>query len=76
MIGSSKLTEKIILENAFEHKKKKPGLSTNRPSKNWAVVWQATMGKAVLEDFRGKDFAFVANWLRGKGLNKLVLCSI
>ena len=30
------------------------------------------MGDAVLEDFRGKDCAFVANWLRGKGLNKLV----
>ena len=29
------------------------------------------MGDAVLEDFRGKDRAFVANWLRGKGLNKL-----
>ena len=29
------------------------------------------MGNAVLEDFRGKDCAFVANWLRGKGLNKL-----
>ena len=29
------------------------------------------MGDAVLEDFRGKDYAFVANWLRGKGLNKL-----
>ena len=26
---------------------------------------------AVLEDFRGKDRAFVANWSRGKGLNKL-----
>ena len=26
------------------------------------------MGDAVLEDFRGKDCAFVANWLRGKGL--------
>ena len=25
----------------------------------------------VLEYFRGKDCAFVANWLRGKGLNKL-----
>ena len=22
----------------------------------------------MLEDFRGKDCAFVANWLRGKGL--------
>ena len=29
------------------------------------------MGDAVLEDFRGKDCAFVASWLRGKGLNKL-----
>ena len=29
------------------------------------------MGDAVLEDFRGKDCAFVANWLRGKGLKKL-----
>ena len=29
------------------------------------------MGDAVLEDFRGKDCAFVANWLPGKGLNKL-----
>ena len=29
------------------------------------------MGDMVLEDFRGKDCAFVANWLRGKGLNKL-----
>ena len=25
----------------------------------------------MLDDFRGKDRAFVANWLRGKGLNKL-----
>ena len=29
------------------------------------------MGDAVSEDFRGKDCAFAANWLRGKGLNKL-----
>ena len=29
------------------------------------------MGDAVLEDFRGKDCAFVANWLRGRDLNKL-----
>ena len=29
------------------------------------------MGDAVLEDFRGKESAFVANWLRRKGLNKL-----
>ena len=31
-----KITEKIIRENAFELKKKKPGLSANRPSNNWA----------------------------------------
>ena len=30
-----KITEKIIRENAFEHKKNKPGLSANRPSNNW-----------------------------------------
>ena len=36
-----------------------------------SLAWQAIMGDAVLEDFRGKDCAFVANWLRGKGLNKL-----
>ena len=35
-----------------------------------SFAWRA-MGDAVLEDFRGKDCAFVANWLRGKGLNKL-----
>ena len=29
------------------------------------------MRDAVLEDFRGKDCAFLANWLRRKGLNKL-----
>ena len=29
------------------------------------------MGDAVLEGFRGKDCAFVASWLQGKGLNKL-----
>ena len=29
------------------------------------------MGDTMLEDFRGKDCTFVANWLRGKGLNKL-----
>ena len=29
------------------------------------------MGEAVLEDFRRKDCAVVANCLRGKGLNKL-----
>ena len=28
-------------------------------------------GRGQLEGFRGKDGAFVANWLRGKGLNKL-----
>ena len=36
-----------------------------------SLVWQAIMGHALLEDFRGKDCAFVANWLPGKGLSKL-----
>ena len=35
-----------------------------------SLAWRAIMGDAVLEDFRGKDCAFVVNWLRGKGLNK------
>ena len=39
-----------------------------------SLAWRAIMGDAVLEDFRGKDCAFVANWLRGKGLNEL--CAI
>ena len=38
MIGSSNtITKRIIPENAFEHKKKKPGLSTNRPLNNSAL---------------------------------------
>ena len=36
-----------------------------------SLAWRAIIGDAVLEDFRGKDCAFVTNWLRGKGLNKL-----
>ena len=38
------MAQKIIRENAFEHKKKEilvifnPGLSANRPSNNWALV--------------------------------------
>ena len=36
MIGSSKIREKTIRENPFEHKEKKPGLSASRPSNNWA----------------------------------------
>ena len=36
-----------------------------------SLAWWAIMGDAVLEDFRGKDCAFVANWLRGKGWSKL-----
>ena len=33
-----KITGKVIRENAFEHEKKKPRLSANRPSNNWALV--------------------------------------
>ena len=36
-----------------------------------SLAWRAIVGDAVLEDFPGKDCAFLANWLRGKGLNKL-----
>ena len=36
-----------------------------------SLAWRAIMGDAVLEDFRGKDCAFVVNWLQGKSLNKL-----
>ena len=32
------ITEKTLPENAFEHKNKKPALSANRPSNNWAPV--------------------------------------
>ena len=42
---------------------------------NKLVVVVVIMGDTVLEDFRGKDCAFVANWLRGKGLNKLCAVS-
>ena len=36
-------------------------------------LWRGELswGDTVLEDFRKKDCAFVDNWLRGKGLNKL-----
>ena len=40
-----KIIEKIIRENAFENKKKKPGLSANRPSNKWA------QGFSVFEPF-------------------------
>ena len=33
-----------------------------------SLAWRAIMGDVVLEDFRRKDCAFVASWLRGKGL--------
>ena len=36
-----------------------------------SLAWRAIIGDMALEDFRGKDCSFMANWLRGKGLNKL-----
>ena len=39
-----------------------------------SLAWRAIMGGAVLEDFRVKDCACVASWLRGKGLN--MLCAV
>ena len=47
-----KITEKIIRENAFEHKKKKPGLSANRPSNNWALINNPQYKVAVRNDVR------------------------
>ena len=35
------IIEKIVRENAFEHKKEKPGLNANRPSNNWAQIDKA-----------------------------------
>ena len=29
-------------------------------------MWQAIVADVVLEDFHGRDCAFVANWLQGK----------
>ena len=46
-------------------------LNCTLPNYVKSLVWQATIGDAVLEDFSGKDCAFVANWLQGKGLSKL-----
>ena len=43
---------KIIRENAFEHKKKKPGLSANRPSNNWALINNPQYKVAVRDDVR------------------------
>ena len=34
LLEALKLTEKIVRENGFEHKKKTPGLKANRPSNN------------------------------------------
>ena len=34
-------------------------------------AWQAIMADVVLEDFCGKDCAFEANWLLGKGSSEL-----
>jgi len=34
------IREKIIGENSFEQKKKKPGLSANQPLNNWALVFK------------------------------------
>ena len=38
MIGNSKITEKINRDNAFEHQKRKPRLSANQSSNNWAQL--------------------------------------
>ena len=58
-----KITEKIIRENAFEHKKK---ISANRPSNNWALINNPQYKVAVRDDVRRKAF-----WER----SERVLCS-
>ena len=49
-----KIAEKIIRENSFEHKEKKPGLSANRLSSNWAQNY-------TVQEF--KLFAFILRFL-------------
>ena len=56
-----KITEKIIVENALEDKKKKPGLSANWPSNNWALddtcIWtDFRQGKKVNVSLKGIDY--------------------
>ena len=43
-----KITGEITRENAFEHKKKKPGLTANRPSNNWALMQKTQKPQGVL----------------------------
>ena len=40
--------EKIIREKALEHKKKKPGLSANRPLNNWVQDEERQSGAKFL----------------------------
>ena len=54
-----KITEKFVRENAFEQKKKKPGLRANRPSNNWAQnFWLVFLKLFVLADYKNlaKEF--------------------
>ena len=52
--------EKIIRENASEHKKKKPGISAHRPSKNRAQVAEAEQEVMSLLRIITCCFTFVA----------------
>ena len=61
MIGSPKNNREIIRENAFEHKKKKPGLNPNRPSNNWAqekdirFIWRRKFYVLGIVDVKGRQ---------------------
>ena len=73
MIGSSKNKGEIIRENAFEHKKKKPGLSANQPSNNRAQPLVALIrgtsrkGPQPLQSAPGRHFwgVYVLNDVSG-----------
>ena len=57
MIGSSE----IIRENALEHKKKKPMLSANQASNNWALgVMCKVLNRKTLS---GETFCFIEKHL-------------
>ena len=54
-----KITEKIIRENAFEQKKKKPGLSAYRPSNNQERITQQGGQKNAKNTFKNAKNTFI-----------------
>ena len=60
MIGSSKNNRENYPRNALEHKNKKPGLSSNPPSKNWAQLY-------YFETFSRKSSVLTSNSCKSHG---------